>query len=168
VLPKSLSLQRFHEGQPVAIEPAVAREALRRLAVEPDEVGAADIYAGDGGEATLDLSRLRAGGTANDIPVRLTVFSRGVADLIHLFATVTGMTVAATGSHRLYLTEGSQHRHLPTGRGEDAHTCVDGDELHWWLVRDATHGDESPPQPRSGPVTRGDALRSVFGLFRRD
>lgn len=168
---ETIVLRRFLGGSPAAVDPPPTLAALRRLAIDPGPDGSAGIYAGDGGEASIDLLGLRSEEGLTEAQVDVDVFSRGLADIVFDLASAAGMTVAAAPGARVFLTDGGQVRDLPDSLTTHAHTCVDGAELYWWLEREAraAAGALPPPPPeRGGPVTRSDALRTLFGVFRRD
>ncbi len=165
----TLVLRCYQGGLASAPDPRALRATLERLTIAPDASGAAGVYAGDGGEGTIDLSR------PTEVHLTVTTSSHGLVDLVYDLATSTGMTIAPDPGHGIYLTDGDQSVELPEALAGRAHTCVDGAELHWWLGREAalrsgptTPTPLSPERPaRPAAVTRGDALRSLFGL-RRD
>lgn len=167
----SLLLRRYVGGTPAPAEPATVAAVLRRLTVDVGPDGLGSLFSGDGGEATIDVSGLRTGDGLLEARVHVEVLARGLVDLVYEIAAATGMTVAAEPGRTVFLTDGDQADELPDGLVERAHTCVDGAELHWWLVREArTSGVDVPPGATRRPtsVTRADALRSLFGAFRRD
>lgn len=164
-----LILCRYVAGEPAPVEATVMLSALRRLTIEPGPDGVAGIYAGDGGEATVDLAELRSDAGLAEAHVTVSVWSRGLVDVVYDLASATGMTVVAEPGRSVFLTEGDQVDDLPEAHVARAHTCVDAAELHWWLGREAAEpAPGSAPVPRKETVTRGDALRSLFGVRRRD
>jgi hypothetical protein len=167
---ETVVLRRFLGGVAAPADTAAVLAALRRLTIEPGPDGAAGIYAGDGGEATIDVAALREAEGLSEAQIEIEVFSRGLAEIVFDLASAAGMTVAAAPGRRVLLTEGGQVRDLPEQLAPLAHTCVDGAELYWWLAREGA-GDPATadePSPRKEAVTRGDALRTLFGVFRRD
>lgn len=167
---ETIVLRRFSAGLPAQVERTATLDTLRRLAIDPASDGSAGIYAGDGGEATIDLAALRGEEGLTEAQIDVELFTRGLADIVHDLASATGMTVAAAPGARVFLTDGAQVHDLPEPLTTLAHTCVDGAELYWWLDREAkaAAGTLPPPPARTEAVTRGDALRTLFGVLRRD
>jgi hypothetical protein len=169
---ESLLLRCFVAGAPAPVVAVTIIDVLRRLTVDVGPDGTGGLYAGDGGTGTIDVSGLRAEGGLLEAVVTVETLTSGLAELVHEIAVETGMTITATGGSTVYLVDGDHVDHLPSSLAEHAHTCVDGAELHWWVVREARRAanPEAPsePAPRNEAVTRGDALRTLFGVFRRD
>jgi hypothetical protein len=169
---ESLLLRCFVAGAPAPVAPATVIAVLRRLAVDVGPDGVGGLYAGDGGTGSIDVSGLKAEGGLVEATVTVETLTAGLADLVHEIAAETGMTVTATGGSTVYLVDGDHVDHLPSALAEHAHTCVDGAELLWWVVREARRSANpdapSEPTPRNEAVTRSDAIRSLFGVFRRD
>ena len=167
---ETIVLRRFSGGFPAPVDTAAMLDALRRLAIDPSPDGSAGIYAGDGGEAAIDLAALRTEEGLSEAQVDVELFTRGIADIVFDLASASGMTIAAAPGSRVLLTDGRQAGELPATLTTLAHTCTDGGELYWWRDRDSRPAAGSPAAPaaRKEAVTRGDALKSLFGVLRRD
>lgn len=167
---ETIVLRRFSGGFPAPVEAAAMRDALRRLTIDPAPDGSAGIYAGDGGEAAIDLAALRTEDGLSEAQVDVEIFTRGIADIVFDLASAVGMTIAAAPGTRVLLTDGGQVGDLPATMTAVAHTCMDGGELYWWLERESRPAGAQPvaPAARKEAVTRSDALKSLFGVLRRD